>query len=63
MFKVNNKDTRTMAVVDVLLNQLYDKNFAVKAAATDKRYFARSNFFGCVVHKKNFGLIGQVVFK
>ena len=63
MFKVNNKDTRTMAMVDVLLNQLYDKNFAVKAAATDKRYFVRSNFFGCVVHKKNFGLIGQVVFK
>ena len=28
----------------------------VKSTATDMRYFARSKFFGSLVHKKNFGL-------
>ena len=29
----------------------------IKAAATDIRYFARSNFCGSLIHKKRFGLI------
>ena len=29
----------------------------LKAAVTDMRNFARSKFFGSLVHKKNFGLI------
>ena len=35
----------------------------LKAAATDMRYFARSKFSRSLVHKKNFSLIWQVVFK
>ena len=35
----------------------------LKAAARDLKYFASSNFFESLVHKKNFGLIWQVVFK
>ena len=35
----------------------------LKAAATDMRYFARSKFLGSLVHKENFGMILQVVFK
>ena len=35
----------------------------IKAAATGMRYFARSKFFGSLVHNKNFGLIWQVVLK
>ena len=35
----------------------------VKVAATDMRYFAKSTFFGSLAHKKNFGLIWQVLFK
>ena len=34
-----------------------------EAAATDMRYFARSKFSRSLVHKKNFSLIWQVVFK
>ena len=34
-----------------------------KGAATDMRYLARSNFCKSLVHKKNFNLIWQVVFK
>ena len=34
-----------------------------KGAVTDMRYFARSEFFRSLVHKKNFGLMWQVVFK
>ena len=37
--------------------------FGIKAAAADMRYFARSKFFGGLVHKKNVGLVWQVVFK
>ena len=29
----------------------------IKAAAADMRHFARSKFFGSLVHKKNFGLL------
>ena len=36
---------------------------SVKGAATDMRYFARSKFSRSLVHKKNFSLIWQVVFK
>ena len=35
----------------------------IKVAATDMRYFVRCKFFGSLVHKKNFGLIRQVLFK
>ena len=35
----------------------------LKAAAADMRYFPRSKFLGSLVHKGNFGLILQVVFK
>ena len=34
-----------------------------KAAGTNMGYFEKSEFFGSLVHKKNFGLIWQVVFK
>ena len=37
--------------------------FRVKGAATDMRYFVRSGFSRSLVHKKNFSLIRQVVFK
>ena len=33
-----------------------------KATMIDMKYFAGSKFFGSLVHKKNFGLIWQVVF-
>ena len=36
---------------------------SLKGAATDMGYFARSKFSRSLVHKKNFSLIGQVVFK
>ena len=32
-------------------------NTQLKVAATDMRYFARSNFSRSLVHKKNFSLI------
>ena len=35
----------------------------LKGAVTDMRYFARSKFSMSLAHKKNFSLIGQVVFK
>ena len=35
----------------------------IKGAATDIRQFARSKFSRSLVHKKNFSLIWQVVFK
>ena len=35
----------------------------ITKAATDMRYFVRSNFLGSLVYKKEFGLICQVVFK
>ena len=35
----------------------------VKGAATDIRYFARSKFSRSLVHKKNFSVIWQLVFK
>ena len=35
----------------------------LKGAATDMRYFARSKSSRSLVHKKNFSLIRQVVFK
>ena len=35
----------------------------IKGAAIDMRYFARSKFFRSYVHKKNFSLIWEVVFK
>ena len=38
-------------------------NALLKVTATDMRYFAGSKLFGSLVHKKNFGLIWQVVFK
>ena len=34
-----------------------------KVAVTDMRYFARSKLSKSLVHKKNFSLIWQVVFK
>ena len=34
-----------------------------KVAATDMRYFAKSKLSRSLVHKKNFSLIWQVVFK
>ena len=34
-----------------------------KGAATDMRYFSRSKFSSSLVHKKNFSLIRQVIFK
>ena len=34
-----------------------------KATATDMRYFAKNKFSRSVVHKKNFGLIWEVLFK
>ena len=37
--------------------------YAFKAAATDMRYFATSKISNSLVHKKNFSLIWQVVFK
>ena len=42
------------------LSTVLEKNTTktkVRVAATDMRYFARSKFFGILVHKKNFGLI------
>ena len=39
------------------------KLFELKDAATDMRYFARSKFSRSLVHKKNFSLIWQVIFK
>ena len=35
----------------------------LKAAAADVGYFARSKFSRSLVHKKNFSLMGQIVFK
>ena len=35
----------------------------IKGAVADMRYFARSKFSRSLVHKKNFSLIWQVVFK
>ena len=35
----------------------------LKVAATDMRYLARSKLSRCLVHKKNFSLMWQVVFK
>ena len=34
-----------------------------KGAATDMRYFSRSNFFRILVQNKSFSLLGEVVFK
>ena len=39
------------------------QTFFVKAATTNMRYFARSRISRNLVHKKNIGLIWQVVFK
>ena len=39
------------------------KHQDLKGAVTDLRYFARSKFSCSLVHKKNFSLIWQVVFK
>ena len=39
------------------------KHQDLKGAVTDLRYFARSKFSCSLVHKKNFSLILQVVFK
>ena len=36
---------------------------SLKVAVTDMRYFARSKFSRILVHKRNFSLICQVVFK
>ena len=36
---------------------------SLTAAVTDMRYFARSKFSKSLVHKRNFSLIWQVVFK
>ena len=41
----------------------WTKKIAIKVAAADVRYIARSKFFGSLVHKKRFGLIWQVVSK
>ena len=35
----------------------------LKAAVTDMRYFARSNFSEPLFHKKSSGLIRKIVFK
>ena len=35
----------------------------VKVAATNMRYFARSKLSGSLVHKKNFSLMWEAVFK
>ena len=35
----------------------------LKGAVTDMRYFVRSKFSRSLVHKKNFTLVWQVVFK
>ena len=35
----------------------------IKGAVTDTKYFARSKFSRSLVHKKNFSLLWQVVFK
>ena len=45
----------------ILQNTLSRPSF--KVAAADMRCFARSNFYRSLVHKKNFTLIWQVVFK
>ena len=34
-----------------------------KATATDMRYFAKSKFSRSLVHKKNIGLLWEVLFK
>ena len=39
------------------------ESFLIKAAATNMGYFARSKFSRSLVHKKNFSLIWQVIFK
>ena len=39
------------------------KSSDLKGAAADMRHFARSKFSRSLVHRKNFSLIGQVVFK
>ena len=53
--KSNNREYK------ITKKSLIAKN--IKVAATDMRYFARCKFFGSLVHKKNFGLIRQVLFK
>ena len=45
--------------------EVYERNNELywKGAVTDMRYFARSKLSRNLVHKKNFSLIWQVVFK
>ena len=52
------KDT----LVEIIFENLKLSKMLVKVAAAD-RYFARSKFFRSLVHKKNFSMIWQVVFK
>ena len=50
-------------VEEMLLQVLQDSRVFPKAAATYRRYLAMCYFSWSLVHKKNFGLIWQVVFK
>ena len=45
------------------LKQVFWKKFNIKGTVKDMIYFARSKFSRSLVHKKNFSLIWQVVFK
>ena len=45
------------------LHYIFWKTFTLKVAVTDMKYFATSKFSRSLVHKKNFSLIWQVVFK
>ena len=50
-----------LGLIDILVISHVASIF--KAAATDMRYFARSKFSRSLVHKKNFSLIGEVLFR
>ena len=54
---LNKQVTDSIIPSTILECQLFE------AAATDMKYFARSKFSRCSVHKKNFSLIWPVVFK
>ena len=67
MQEVNKQDNKIMQfsfIKFIIASQRKSITFlSLKFAATNMRYVARSKFFGSLVHKENFGLIWQVVFK
>ena len=67
MQEVNKQDNKIMQISFIkfiIASQRKPTKFlSLKVAATNTRYVARSKFFGSLVHKENFGLIWQVVFK